>query len=114
GGSESLDAVETLINQLEKARDTAKAELDNVGKTNVEREKAVALAKAEAAAREEVKKGNRTDPALDDDERSRVLAAAEAMQKYKDATDNAQQALRQTADAARYFAETASNGLADA
>ncbi|MGX9981127.1 hypothetical protein [Methylobacterium fujisawaense] len=113
-GSESLDAVETLINQLEKARDTAKAELDNVGKTNVEREKAVALAKAEAAAREEVKKGNRTDPALDDDERSRVLAAAEAMQKYKDATENAQQALRQTADAARYFAETASNGLADA
>jgi hypothetical protein len=113
-GSESLDAVETLINQLEKARDTAKAELDNVGKTNVEREKAVALAKAEAAAREEVKKGNRKDPALDDDERSRVLAAAEAMQKYKDATENAQQALRQTADAARYFAETASNGLADA
>ncbi|KTS01971.1 hypothetical protein SB2_28000 [Methylobacterium radiotolerans] len=112
--SESLDAVEQLINQLEKARDTAKAELDNVGKTNVEREKAVALAKAEAAAREEVKKGNRTDPALDDDERSRVLAAAEAMQKYKDATENAQQALRQTADAARYFAETASNGLADA
>jgi hypothetical protein len=43
-----------------------------------------------------------------------VLAAAEAMQKYKDATENAQQALRQTADAARYFAETASNGLADA
>lgn len=114
GGSESLDAVETLINQLEKARDTAKAELDNVGKTNVEREKAVALAKAEAAAREEVKKGNRTDPALDDDERSRVLAAAEAMQKYKDATDNAQQALRQTAEAARYFADQASNGLADA
>ncbi|MGU3661115.1 hypothetical protein [Methylobacterium fujisawaense] len=113
-GSESLDAVETLINQLEKARDTAKAELDNVGKTNVEREKAVALAKAEAAAREEVKKGNRKDPALDDDERSRVLAAAEAMQKYKDATDNAQQALRQTAEAARYFADQASNGLADA
>ncbi len=113
-GSESLDAIEQLINQLEKARDTSKAELENVGKTNVEREKAVALAKAEAAAREEVKKGNRTDPALDDDERSRVLAAAEAMQKYKDATENAQQALRQTADAARYFAETASNGLADA
>ncbi|GAN52076.1 hypothetical protein ME121_6187 [Methylobacterium sp. ME121] len=114
GGSESLDAVETLINQLEKARDTAKAELDNVGKTNVEREKAVALAKAEAAAREEVKKGNRKDPALDDDERSRVLAAAEAMQKYKDATEDAQQALRQTAEAARFFAQSASDGLADA
>ena len=114
GGSESLDAVETLINQLEKARDTSKAELENVGKTNVEREKAVALAKAEAAAREEVKKGNRSDPNLDEDERSRVLSAAEAMQRYKDATDNAQQALRQSADAARYFSEQASNGLADA
>ncbi|AYO83656.1 hypothetical protein [Methylobacterium brachiatum] len=112
--SESLDAIETLINQLEKARDTAKAELDNVGKTNVEREKAIALAKAEAAAREEVKKGNRTDPALDDDERARVLAAAEAMQKYKDATDDAQQALRQSAEAAKFFAQSASDGLADA
>jgi hypothetical protein len=112
--SESLDAVETLINQLEKARDTSKAELENVGKTNVEREKAVALAKAEAAAREDVKRGKRKDPALDDDERSRVLGAAEAMQKYKDATDNAQQALRQSAEAARFFAQTASDGLADA
>ncbi|MGY2052963.1 hypothetical protein [Methylobacterium sp. JK268] len=113
-GAESLDAVETLINQLEKARDTAKAELDNVGKTNVEREKAVALAKAEAAAREDVKKGNRTDPALDVDEKNRVLAAAEAMQKYKDATADAQQQLRQAAEATRFFGDMAANSLADA
>ncbi|MGU3418532.1 hypothetical protein [Methylobacterium sp. D54C] len=111
---ESLDAVETLINQLEKARDTAKAELDNVGKTNVEREKAVALAKAEAAAREDVKRGRRADPNLDADERARVLGAAEAMQRFRDRTEDAQQQLRQTAEAARGFADAVSNGLADA
>lgn len=114
GGSERLDAVETLINQLEKARDTAKAELDNVEKTNVEREKAVAIAKAEAAAREEVKKGNRESAALSDDERKRVLAGAEAWQTYKDRTMDAQQAIRQAAEASRYFGEAASNAFADA
>lgn len=114
GGSERLDAVETLIGQIEKARDTAKAELDNVEKTNVEREKAVALAKAEAAAREEVKKGNRESAALSDDERKRVLAGAEAWQTYKDRTMDAQQAIRQAAEASRYFGEAASNAFADA
>jgi len=116
GGSEaeSLDAVETLIKQLEKARDTAKAELETVGKTNVAHEQAVALAKAEAAAREDAKRGRRADPTLDADERTRVLSAAEAMQRYRDATENAQQALRQGAEAARFFAQAASDGLAEA
>lgn len=112
--TESLDAVETYINQLEKARDTAKAELDNVGKTNVERERAVALARAEAAAREDVKRGKRTDPALDDDERTRVLSAADATARYKDQQMDLEQQLRKNAEAARYFGETASNALADA
>ncbi|WP_264046184.1 hypothetical protein [Methylobacterium flocculans] len=114
GDTESLDAVETLINQIEKARDTAKAELENVAKTNVERERAVALAKAEAAAREEFQKGKRSTPGLDDDERTRVQDAAGQMQKYRDATRDAEQALRQSAEAARYFGDAASNGLADA
>lgn len=116
GGSstESLDAVETLINQLEKARDTAKAELENVGKTNVERERAVAIAKAEAAAREDVQKGKRTSPDLDDDERKRVLAGADAWQTYKDRALDANQAIRQNAEAMRYFGDAAANGLADA
>ena len=117
GGSpatESLDGVETLINQIEKARDTAKAELENVGNTNVEREKAVALAKAEAAAREDVQKGKRTNAELDDDERKRILGAAEAWQTYKDRAMDANQAIRQNAEAMRYFGDAASNGLADA
>lgn len=112
--SESLDGVETLINQLQKARDTAKAELENVEKTNVEREKAVALAKAEAVAREDVQKGRRDSAELTEDERSRVLAAAEAWQTYKDRTMDAQQAIRQAADAARFFGDAASTAFADA
>ncbi|KQP34305.1 hypothetical protein ASF27_01720 [Methylobacterium sp. Leaf102] len=113
-GSERLDAVETLISQLEKARDTARAELENVAKTNVEREKAVALAKAEAAAREEVKKGNRDSAELTSDERARVLGAAEAWQSYKDRVMDANQAIRQASDSARYFGEAASGAFADA
>lgn len=113
-GTTSLDAVETLINQIEKARDTAKAELENVEKTNVEREKAVAIAKAEAAAREAVQKGARESAELSEDERRRILAAAEAWQTYKDRTLDAQQAIRQAADAARYFGDAASSALADA
>lgn len=112
--TESLDAVETLINQIQKAADTSRAELENVEKTNVERERAVALAKAEAAAREDFQKGKRTDPALDDDERTRVLAAATSWQTYKDRVMDAQQALRQTADQARYFGQIASDSLSDA
>ncbi|MBY0259599.1 hypothetical protein [Methylobacterium sp.] len=114
GSSEGLDAVETLIGQIEKARDTARAELENVAKTNVERERAVALAKAEAVAREEVKKGNRESADLTEDERKRVLAGAEAWQTYKDRTMDAQQAIRQAADAARYFGDAASTAFADA
>ncbi|GEP12253.1 hypothetical protein [Methylobacterium gnaphalii] len=109
--TESLDAVETLINQLEKARDTAKAELDNVAKTNVERETAVALAKAEAAARQDFKTGKRDTEGLTQDEIDRTKAAAVAMQSYKDATLDAQQALRQAADTSRFFGQTATDAL---
>lgn len=112
--TERLDAVENLISQIEKARDTAKAELENVTKTNVEREKAVAIAKAEAAAREEVKKGNRDSAELSEDERRRVLAGAEAWQTYKDRTMDANQAIRQAADSARFFGDAASGAFADA
>lgn len=112
--TEQLDAVEQLIAQIEKARDTAQAELETVGKTNVERERAVALAKAEAAAREDFKKGNRSEPGLDADERSRVLAAAESWQTYRDRVMDAQQALRQAAEQARYFGQIAADSLSDA
>ncbi|MCJ2132449.1 hypothetical protein [Methylobacterium sp. E-045] len=112
--TEQLDAVEQLIAQIEKARDTAQAELETVGKTNVEREQAVALAKAEAAAREDFKKGNRDSAALDEDERSRVLAAAESWQTYRDRVMDAQQALRATAEQARYFGQIAADSLSDA
>ncbi len=115
GGSEgeSLDAVETLIKQLDKARDTAKAELGTVGKTKCRAGAGVALPRPRPRPGGR-KRGKRADPALDADERARVLSAAEAMQRYRDATENAQQALRQSAEAARFFAQAASDGLAEA
>ena len=80
----------------------------------MERERAVALAKAEAAAREDFKKGKRDSAALDDDERTRVQDRAGEMQRYRDATRDAEQALRQAAEASRFFGDAAANGLADA
>lgn len=113
-GSESLDAVETYINQLEKARDVARAELENVGKTNVERTKSVDLAKAEAAAREANQRSQRSSPTLTDAERTKVLSLAEDTAKAEDSQKNLEQQLRQNAEAARLFSDSLSNGLADA
>lgn len=112
--SSEVDSVEAYIRQLEKADALAQAELANLGKSNVEREKAVALAKAEAAAKEDVARGRRKDAALDDDERRRVLAAAEAEQKVKDKVMDLKQSMASTAETARYFGNTLSDAMSDA
>lgn len=107
GGSaptESLDKVESFINQLERARDVAKAELDNINKSNVVRAQAVELAKAEAAARS----ANRS---LTDEERSKILSLAEAQQVLKDKILDVKQAQAAAAETVRYFGNQASDAL---
>lgn len=88
-------AYEKLINTMEKTNATLQAELATVGKSNVERTKAVELAKAEAEAR-------RTGGTLTDEQRARVLALAEAQAKLRDAIKDAEAAQRAFADAIQY------------
>lgn len=111
--TEDVDAVENYIRQLSRARDVAQAELDTVGKTNLEREKALALARAEAAARDDFEKGRRDAPKLDDDEKSRVLATAEATARLTDRQKDLNQALQQNAEAMRTFGQMGADALAD-
>lgn len=106
GGSdtESLDQIERFISQLERARDVAKAELDNIGKSNVEREKAVELAKAAAAARAAGRD-------LTDEETAKILRLAEAQQTLKDRIMDVRQAQAAAAEATRYFGSLATDAL---
>lgn len=88
-------AYEKLINALEKSNAQLQAELATVGKSSVERNKAVELAKAEAEAR-------RTGGTLTDEQRAKVLALAEAQQRLRDAIKDAETAQRAFADALQY------------
>lgn len=106
GGSstESLDRIESFINTLERARDVAQAELDNIGKSNVERAKSVEMARAEAAARA----AQRT---LTDAERESVLQLAEAQATLRDRIADVRQQQQQAAETARFFGAEMSDAL---
>lgn len=103
---EELDAIERFISQMERASDVVKVELDTVGKSNVEREKGIALAKAEAAARIAGRD-------LSDEEKSKILELASAHATLANRLKDVQQAQRDAAETARFFGNTASSALAD-
>ena len=110
---ESLDAVERYIGQLERAAEVAKAEAETVGKTTRERELAVAMARAEAAAKEDVARKARESAELTKEEVAQITAAAEATAKWKDKAADLNQQLRLNAEAMRFFGQQASDALAD-
>jgi hypothetical protein len=101
---EKLDQIETLINLMTRANDTLKVQLDTEGKSNVEREKGIALAKAEAAARQAQRD-------LTEEEKSKVLALAEAHATLAAKLKDVQQALAANAENARLFGNAASGAL---
>jgi len=83
--------IETYLENLKKAEETAKAELDTWKLGNVDRAKAVALAGAESAARKEGRD-------LTEQERQKVVELSTAAATYKQRLDEikaAQQALNQ-------------------
>ena len=108
------DSVINVIRQLEKTRDLAEAELRTVGLSNREKERAVDLAKAEAAARSDVEKGNRENAALTAEETRRILEAADATAQFRDRQKDLEQQLRANAETARYFGDALANSLGDA
>jgi hypothetical protein len=103
---EKLDQIESLINLMTRANDVVKAELDTEGKSNVEKEKGIALARAAAAARAAGRD-------LTDEERSKVLQLAEAHSKLADKLKDVQQAQRAAAETTRYFGNITSDVLGD-
>ncbi|MBY6242843.1 hypothetical protein [Methylosinus sp. Sm6] len=99
-----VDQVESYLAQLRKSVEVLQAEADAQGKSNLEKEKAVDLAKAEAAARE------RGTP-LTEQERAEVeaLAAAHAnLRKKIDATKTAEAEAREQM---QFFGNTAIDAL---
>lgn len=86
-------AVERYVATLERARDVAKAEAETAGLGNVAREKAVALARAQAAAQQDVKEGLRDSATLTDAERAQIEGAAAATAKWKEEAEQTREAL---------------------
>lgn len=86
-------SMERYIAQLERARDVARAEAETVGLTGAAREKAVALARAQAAAQADVREGLRDSAALTDAEKAKIEAAAAATAKWKEEAENLRDSL---------------------
>ena len=106
GQTESKDEIERLIAQMDRANEVARAELDTVGKTNVEREKALGLARLTAASRAAGRDAT-------EEEREQVERLAEATARVKDATMDAQQRLRETAEMMREFGQLGVEAFSD-
>ena len=103
GGSEKQSEIQNYIAGLQKASEAAKAELDSWGKGNVERQKAVALAGAEAAARKEGRD-------LTESERAKVVELATAEGQFKQTLEQVKQVQQEINSAMSTF----SNDLASA
>ncbi|MBN9470196.1 MAG: hypothetical protein J0J10_15640 [Bosea sp.] len=100
GGSADTDrttSLERYVQSLERARDVAKAEYETVGLGVVAREKAVAMARAQAAAQQDVAAGLRDTATLTDAEVAKINAAAEATGRWKQQADD----LRESMDFAK-------------
>lgn len=104
---EETDPVETFINGLQKSAAAAKAEADNFAKSNAEKRVAIELAKAQEIASQNGK-------TLTDAQTAAITKAADETGRYKDKLADLEQQQRQAAEAARFFADSLSNGLADA
>jgi hypothetical protein len=101
--TESKTALERYLDNLIKANALAQTEVENVGKSNQERETALALTRARVAAEQDVRDGNRENKNLTAEEVANVQHLAEVYSRAKDQALNLNQAIRQNAEATRYF-----------
>lgn len=105
--ADSLDAVETFINGLEKSAAAVKAEADAFGKSNAEKATAINLAKLKETA-------DQKGIAVTDEQTAKVKAASEATARYRDRLQDLEQAQRQAAEASRFLWGGISDNIADA
>jgi hypothetical protein len=108
--TEAKTALESYLDTLQKSVATLNAEADTYGKSNIEKAKAVDLAKAEDAARRDSEDGKRTSADLTDEERKQVERFAEAEGKAKDRTEQ----LTRSQTAANEQAQLLGNSLISA
>lgn len=99
-----IDQVENYIRSLEKQNASLGAEASAIGKSNVEREKAIDLARADEAAKE---RGS----ALTDAERQRVSQLAEAHAQLRQKIDDATRAKQQQQQQQQFFGDAAFNAV---
>lgn len=109
GGASSgpdIDGVQRYVESLRDAKAMAEAELSAWGKGNVERAKALDLARAEAIALREGK-------TLTEEQRNAIVDAATATQGFKDKLEDLKQKQQDLNNAARQWADTFANALDD-
>lgn len=98
--SEAADEVERLIKSMEKQNAALAGEAAAIGKSNIEREKSIALSKAEEAAKER-------GEALTDQERQKIEQLAQAHAELSKKIDDAAAAKRRQEEAQRQFGDIA-------
>lgn len=104
---EQFDAIERLINGMQRSNDIMQVEYDTLGRSTSERERGIAIAKAEAAARA----SNRD---LTQKERDDILQLADAYASLKDKLEASRPLAQFASDAAavgRNLSEAAVGGL---
>jgi hypothetical protein len=108
GGSasktKSLDEVERYIRSLERQNAALEGEAAALGKSNVEREQSIALARAEEAAKERGK-------SLTEEETQRILRSAEAHATLREKIDEATKARQRMEETQRAFASGAESAI---
>lgn len=106
GGSsaESIDQVERYIQSLEKSNAALEGEAAAIGKSNVEREKSIDLAKAEEVAKER-------GTALTDVERQKIEQLAEAHVTLRKKIDEANKEKQAAEAQQKFFANSAESGI---
>lgn len=97
--SEATDPVETFVNGLQKSAAAAKAEADAFGKSNVEKQTAIALAKGQEIA-------SQNGTSLTEAQSAAIRKAAADTAAYKDRLSDLEQAQRQGAESARFFGQS--------
>jgi hypothetical protein len=95
-----LKEIENFIKALEKANRLAEAELATAGKSNVEKEKAAALA--------------RIGGDLTDAQRQKIEQLAGATAEYRDKQKEVEEAIRRTKEAADFMGNALSDAFSDA
>ncbi|SEE59564.1 hypothetical protein SAMN05519104_6665 [Rhizobiales bacterium GAS188] len=103
--TDTTTSLERQITSLEKAASLAKAEVDTFGLGNQAKERAVDLAKAQAAAEEDVKKKLRDSATLTADEVAQINKAADATVKYRDEVKKLEAAQQEANDRVKTFAD---------